>query len=157
MDMKKVVPIMVIGLLLVGGGGFYAGMKYGLSKQQTNFSNFAQRSGMPGGMGPGAGGQTGSIRQGGKTGQNAMSFVNGELISKDETSMTLKLQDGGSKLVYFSTSTQVMKSSEGTINDLVVGQNLMINGKSNQDGSVTAQTVQMRPEMPELPMPQVGN
>lgn len=132
---------MAITAIVVGLGSFFGGMKYEQSKQQTNLPNFAGRGNF---MGQGA-----AMRQGGGNVQNGQGFATGELLSKDATSMTLKLQDGGSKLIYFSSSTQVMKSSEGTTDDLNVGQNLMINGKTNQDGSITAQTVQMRPEMPQ--------
>jgi transcription elongation GreA/GreB family factor len=50
-----------------------------------------------------------------------MVFVGGEILSKDATSLTLKMQDGSTKIVLISPSTQVMKNTEGTADDLVVG------------------------------------
>ena len=34
----------------------------------------------------------------------------------------------------------------GAISDLEVGKTITVNGKENQDGSVTAQTIQLRPQ-----------
>jgi len=140
--MKKIIP-MVIAIVVVGGISFYGGMKYDQSKKSNtggsdNFANLTpaerqQRFAQAGGM-----------RRGGTGGLGDAGFVNGELISIDGGSMILKSTDGGSKVVIYSTSTQVMKFSSGAMSDLKVGDNLMINGSTNQGGSITAQTIQIR-------------
>ncbi len=132
----------VVSILVVGGGSFYGGMKYAQSKNTGRgmgaFANltpeqrqtrFAQAGG--------PGGQGGNRAAGG--------FVTGEVLSRDEGSVTVKLRDGGSKIVFVSDKTQVMKSADGSISDVIVGSQVMITGTANADGSVSAQTVQLRP------------
>lgn len=72
-------------------------------------------------------------------------MATGEIIAKDEKSITIKLGDGGSKIVFYSTSTRVKKTIDGAATDLEIGKQVVISGSANQDGSITAQTIQMRP------------
>ena len=77
-------------------------------------------------------------------GQNG-NFAGGEIISKDATSITVKLQDGSSKIVFVSSSTPVLTSVQGNLNDLNVGDNITVIGTQNSDGSITSQSIQIRP------------
>ena len=75
-----------IAAVLIGISLFYSGVKYGESKKTTAFS---------GNMGArlnGSGFQNGTKNQGG-------GMIMGEIISKDEESITVKLQTGGSKII----------------------------------------------------------
>ena len=125
-------------MTVVGAGSFYGGIKYAQSKapqgrlQQRLQELGANVGGFRGGK---TGGQTGGI------------FTSGEIISKDDKSVTIKLRDGGSKIVFFSNSTEITKSASGSINDLEVGKNISINSTANSDGSITAQTIQLRPAL----------
>lgn len=151
--MKKHLPS-IIAVLVVGIIAFYGGIKFGESKSlQANTlggipslngqstAQFRQNSGQfPGQMS----GQAGSLRRNGQNGN----LLNGEILEKDDTSMTVKLNGGGSKIVFYSDTTKVMKSVDIKAADLAVGEKVMVNGTANSDGSLTATNIQIRPNMP---------
>ncbi len=141
--MKKIIPILVLSILIVGVGAFYGGMKYQQSKGSPgnffgqNFQNMSaeQRQQFA------QGNASGSFRQG--AGRMVGSgFLSGQVISKDEQSLTLKMQDGSSKIVFFSDATKISKTTEGTVSDISQGDEITIIGQQNSDGSYTAQTIQ---------------
>ena len=146
---NKIIVIVVVALVAVLGA-FWGGMKYGFSKNQVagrasgQFSNLTpeerQQRFMQAGIG-GVGGRSGA--------RNAGGFTAGVVISKDDKSITLKLQDGGSKIIFFSSSTMVAKAVGASVNDIVAGGQLVVTGTPNQDGSVTAQSLQIRGPTPE--------
>lgn len=141
---KKNIAIVAALAVVVAGGAFYGGMTYAKGKTPSgraagaNFQNltpeqrqqFMQNGGIPGG----------GMRGGANGG-----FVGGEIISKDDKSVTVKLTNGGSKIIFLSDSTTVGKTTDGTKDDLVVGKQVTVGGTANSDGSVTAQNIQIRP------------
>lgn len=140
---KNILPIIILAIVVVGAGSFYGGMKYGQSKGSAGggLANLSieQRQARFQQMGGGANvGSQRAVRNGG-------GLAMGEIISKDVNSITVKLSDGGSKIAFIATSTQVMKFAAGSLDDLTVGDNISVNGTANQDGSITAQSIQLRP------------
>ncbi|MFH1990450.1 MAG: hypothetical protein ABIJ19_01165 [Patescibacteria group bacterium] len=137
--MNKLITIVIAVAVVVGGGAFYGGMKYAQSKapqgrlSQADFQNLQNLSG--------------GFREGRTGGQAGGGFTSGEIIAKDDKSVTVKLQDGGSKIVFLSDSTEITKSASGNINDLEIGKGISVNGTTNSDGSVTAQTIQLRTQI----------
>ena len=127
--------IIIVGVIIIGIA-FYGGMIYGKSTVPSR-GQFANTQF--------AGNQNGARGINTRNGVNG-GFASGQIISKDATGVTIKMQDGSTKIVLIATSTQVMKLSSGTANDLTTGTNVTITGTSNSDGSVTAQSVQIRPE-----------
>ncbi len=131
--MKKTRLIIIIVAILVGGGAFYGGMKYEQSKSPiSKFSSQFQKN---------AGGNS----QRGAGMGNGANFLNGEVIAKDEQSLTLKMSDGGSKIIFFSDSTQISKTTDGSKDDIEIGKQIMVSGGQNSDGSYTAKTIQLSP------------
>lgn len=70
-------------------------------------------------------------------------FASGKIESKDNQSITLQLPNGNSEIVFYSSSTQVIKPSQASLNDISVGTQVMIGGTQNSDGSLTAQSIQI--------------
>jgi hypothetical protein len=139
---NKFVLIIISVAVMVGGGAFYGGMKYAQSRiagGRGNFINLTQEERQQRSQ------QFGANAGGVRTRQGGGGFTAGEIIAKDEKSVTLKIQDGGSKIVFFSDTTEIAKSVSGVSGDLVIGKNITVNGTANSDGSVTAQTIQLRP------------
>jgi hypothetical protein len=120
--------------------GFFGGMKYGESKAPQSGISAYSGSQQAGGFGM-------MRRNGGGMMQNG-NFAGGQVISKDDKSITVQLRDGSSKIVFVSGTTEVMKSVTGSSSDLAVGEQVTVNGTANSDGSITAQTVQIRPAQP---------
>lgn len=154
--MKTTLPLnLIIGasVIIAGGGGFFAGTKYQQSKQSTQTSPFAAQFGRGSGMmrdGNFPYGQNQRNTNGAGPGQNSgrMGFrpVSGEIIASDDKSITVKMPDGSSKIVLISNSTSINKAASATKTDLVIGTTVAVFGQSNNDGSVTAQSIQLNPE-----------
>ena len=73
-------------------------------------------------------------------------MISGEIISKDEQSITVKLPDNGSKIVFFSDSTEITKSVSGSQEDLKEGEQIMTSGEENSEGIYSAKMIQLRPD-----------
>ena len=122
--------ITVVVALIVGIAAFYGGMQY----QQKQRPDFGDRQLMMGGPN----GQMGQRRGGDSQGARP---VSGEIISQDDDSIIVKVQDGSSKIVILSNQTTINKASEGTKSDLKAGEKITAFGTENSDGSVTAQNI----------------
>jgi len=141
--MNKLLLVVVVVAVFVGGGAFYGGMKYAQGKSA---SDRQQRFGQATGANIGT--------QGGfRGGQIGGGLISGDIIFKDNQSITIKMRDGSSKIIFFSDATEVSKFVAGTSADLIVGKTVSVTGKTNSDGSVTATSVQLRPNMPIFPIP----
>lgn len=120
----------IVAVILVAGGSFWGGMQYQAGKTSAPADRAAgQRFG---GLGGGGRGQNGS-------------FVNGTILSKDASSITIQMQQGGTRIVLYSGQTQVGKAVVGAATDLAVGQIVSAQGTANSDGSISAQMIQIRP------------
>jgi len=135
---NKNLMITILLLVVVGGGAFFAGMKY----QQSKRSNFNRQFGN---MQNDRNGQAG----------NRQNFrpINGEIISADDKSITVKMTDGSSKIVLLNDKTTINKAADATKEDLKVGEKVMAMGQENSDGSITAQTIQLNPIFRGGPIP----
>lgn len=133
--MKNSYIITLVVAILVGAASFYGGMQYQMRQRPTMGGQFAGRMGGPNGSG-GPGGM-----QGGQRNMMGMAPVGGEIISQDDTSVTVKMSDGSTKIVILSENTTINKSSAGSKTDLKTGEQITAFGTQNQDGSITAQNI----------------
>jgi hypothetical protein len=62
----------------------------------------------------------------------------------DSSSITLQLANGNSQVVFYSSSTPVSEPTTVSVSTLKTGTNIMVGGTTNSDGSLTAQTIQVR-------------
>ncbi len=141
---KKIIVIIIVAL--ISGGAFYGGIKYAESKNLH---------GQLPSLNPPLGEKDGRMRDSEATmergfrgvaverGENA-EFLAGEIISKDNESITLSLREGGSRILFFSDSTEIIKTIKGSLDDLEIGQSVNVNGVASPDGSVSAELIQIR-------------
>lgn len=146
--MKKNIIIGVVAVALIGVGCFYGGLTYGKGGKpgvdnfgKGDFANLSdsERAERFAQMGNGTNpvGQRANKISG-------VDMIGGEIISIDDVSITVKLPDNGSKIIYISDSTKVNKMIEGNLEDLTNGTAIMINGKTDSDGNITAEMIQIR-------------
>lgn len=132
---NKYTVIIIIVAIVIGSAAFFGGMKYQESKDRSE--NGPSRFQGVEGRG---GGQNGGGRFGGGTRP-----VNGEILNVDAATITVKLADGGSKIVLFNDKTSINKASEGTKDELKTGVKVAVFGTENTDGSITAANIQINP------------
>ena len=128
--MNNKTKIIIAGLILIGIS-FYGGIKYNQSKTPARGTGSALGQGFNRGQ-----------RSAGQNSTNG--FISGEVLSIDSTSVTLKMRDNGSKIVFVSPSTSVMKTVSGSLNDIKIGTQVTTVGTANTDGSITAESIQIR-------------
>ncbi len=133
--MQSKTLIIFVALFLVGGAsGFFGGTQY--QKSKSPLSSLQRFGAMAGNFN----GDPTSQRRGLAEGQTA---VSGEVISKDATSLTIKLPDNSSKVILLTNDVPVRQTTESNLESVKVGESVMIQGQQNQDGSITAQLVQV--------------
>jgi len=132
---NKIILAVIFAIAFGGGTGFFAGMKFQENKQSTRSPQFGTEI---------------RARNGGQFqgGQNRSGFrpVAGEIIGSDETSITVKLTDGSSKIIFLSEKTEINKAGTAKRDELVSGERVAVFGTENSDGSVTALTIQLNPK-----------
>ena len=98
------ISALVVVSIVAAGLGFGGGYLYGQS-QRPSFQNLTaeQRQALGGQFRNGAG----FLGRQGADGQAAGSLVSGEILSLGDKQLTIKLRDGGSKLVFVAESTPI--------------------------------------------------
>jgi hypothetical protein len=146
---STIVLAVAVGVVALAAG-LFGGMSYGkghpsVETAMETVSNLTPEQmaqlGTSGGGFPG-GGFPGGARGGGN-GNAGGGFTAGSIVSNDGSTITIKMNDGSTKFVLYSGSTTIRKSAEGTSADLVAGENVVVTGSANSDGSITATQIQL--------------
>jgi len=132
---KKIYGIIILSVI-VSGVVFYGGMVYADMSRGNSGGNPANFSAGEGNRFPADGGSLGTRSAGGE-------FSASEIISKDDTSVTVKMQNGSTKIVLIGSDTQIMTWTAGSSDDLTIGTKVMVTGSTNSDGSISAQSIQV--------------
>ena len=127
MSIKQISPKLILIAVVIVAASFYIGLKVGGGSTTTMAT-------------PSVTGQSRSMNRGFQGGA-----TNGVVVTKDATSATIQLKDGSSKIVLFSDGTSIVKSTLASSSDLIAGEQVMVMGSTNQDGSISAQSIQIRP------------
>lgn len=106
--------ITIVLVFIAAAGAFYGGMQYQKSKTAQN-----QTTGQS---------QTGVFRRGNGQGFRA---TRGTILNMDGKSLTVKLQDGSSKIVILSDKTVYVKSDKAAKTDLKTGETVAAFGTNN--------------------------
>ena len=127
--MKKTIVIIAV-VLVSAGAGFYGGIQYQLNKNKSFQSSPSQ---------------TGSVKPDNAPTRNGNfqgnAPINGEIVSVEDGLVTIKTQDGSSKIIIYSSSTTINQTSEGSAADLKSGEQVTIMGTEGTDGTITAQSI----------------
>lgn len=139
--MKKDKIIIIGSAALLIAIAFFGGLSYGKnfagSKNPASDQFFVRNS-------------NGQFPNGGAMRNQPGGFIGGEVISIDDKSFAVKLRDGSSKLIFLSGATEILKFATGTVSDIRVGEQVTVSGSANSDGSITAQSVQLRPQIMKI-------
>lgn len=120
------IVLAVLGAVIIGGVGFFAGrhMNAGFGRNWGAGNSVSMnRSGF------GRGGMMDGDDVGGRMGARRGQMGNsGEITKIDGTTVTLKYTDGTTKEVTLSAEAAVNTMTKGTLKDLKVGQTIMVTG-----------------------------
>ncbi|HPH98477.1 MAG TPA: DUF5666 domain-containing protein [Anaerolineaceae bacterium] len=131
------IALSVVAALALAGGGFWAGMTYQASQAAATRNNFySQRGGAPtNGTMPNGG----AMPSGGQGGQGGMmrGGVSGQIKTVDGSTLTISTPQNVTTVV-LTADTVIKKTTTGAASDLQTGLQVMITGKADDKGTVTA-------------------
>lgn len=121
--------ITIIVAVVVAAVSFFGGMKYQQSQGRNSLLGGQFQRGLNG--------------QFGRNGSGRATL--GDIVSLDSNNITVKMQNGTSKIANLSGTTIYSKTDIALKSDLKTGEKVAVFGTENSDGSITAQNVQLNP------------
>jgi hypothetical protein len=131
---KNLIIAVVVTAIIAGGIGFAGGRQVAEKRKVTQDGNMitGDQSDRTGRFGSPSKSPNRGIRGG---------FVSGQIISRDATSMTVKLPDGNTRIVFLGANLEVTAYSSSTQAALVVGSHVRVSGETADAGALTARRV----------------
>ncbi len=143
---KKFLIWAIIIAAVAAGLGFASGSAF--EKQKAAKGGFANggghmvRTGGPGGKYFFRGGAGGQLSGGERI---AGGFAAGQILNVNSDNIVIAMPDGSTKIVLLSGSTKIDKSVSGSQSDLKSGESVFVSGTPNSDGSMSANSIDIRP------------
>jgi hypothetical protein len=144
--MNRVVAI-ILGVLVVAviaAGSFYGGMVYGKNQAQADSAVLGEAGGVPAGrrqFGTPPGTQDGTVAGQFAGRQGGMLF--GEIQAIGDGELTVTDSNGEQIQVTVASTTLIQKQAEVTLADLEVGETVVVSGNQDEDGNITARSLQV--------------
>lgn len=145
--MNRIVKIalMVVAALAIAAGSFYGGMVFGENRAQAPFLAVreAEGFGARGQFRGLAGGPQGLDR--GQTAGAEGGMLFGEIQAIGDGELTVTDPNGQELQVYVADTTLIQKQAEVTLADLQQGEMVIISGNRDDEGNITARSLQVSP------------
>ena len=122
---KNTIIVGVVALIIGLAGGYFGNQAFTPKRPTQGMRNSASNQ----------------FRQPANGQKNAFGQI--QDISSDK--LTLKTREGSSQIVLLTPDTSYEKTTPASQEDFQTGASIVINGKSNPDGSITATSVQTTP------------
>jgi hypothetical protein len=132
--------VAAVVVVAVGLGCLFGGRAWGASGSDDNGKNRTAGQNWGNGNGPSGMPGEGSGQFGGRNGGG---MVIGSIIAVDATSITVKTSDGSTKIVFVGSSATISLATTGSASDLKTGENVVVSGTTNTDGTVTANSIRL--------------
>jgi hypothetical protein len=131
------VPLLCLLIVAAGVGGFFGG------KAVAEGDGTADRTTSGDGRPTDGSAPTGMSLPSDGSGRTGGGLVSGSIVSADESSITIQLEDGNTQIVYFADSTTISETKDATSDVLTDGEDVTVVGSANEDGSLTATSIQV--------------
>lgn len=141
MKNQNMIVACAVTAVVAGAIGFYGNNYYQQNQRNSRFGGTGNGTGLPQNQNGFARGTSGYAQP--QMMRNGI--VAGEVIAKDDKSITVKLPDGSSKIIILSSNTSYRISNDAKLDDVVVGKTVSVFGTTNADGSTTAASIELNP------------
>jgi hypothetical protein len=151
----------VVILVVVAGGAFYGGMKVGQNQVIQNPMQYLQQVRVEGGQFPGLGGDFPRFRGTPEPGQQGVGRLGGgsfDTVQSVEGNVVTVSREDGIVRVITTDTTLIQKYTSVGVDELEAGEQVIVSGSENEDGSITARSIRslagMQFEATDLPTAQ---
>jgi hypothetical protein len=130
-------------LVVVAGGAFYGGMKVGQNQVIANPMQYLQQARVQGGQFPGQGGDVPRFRGTPEPGQQGFGRIGGafDTIQSIEGNEVLVSREDGIVRIITTDTTLIQKYTSVGVDELEPGEQVIVSGSENEDGSITARSI----------------